>query len=47
MGKNDELMVRIFGDNHFAQGPINELSIEKETRYQRAYLPKLALIAGL
>lgn len=46
-GKNDELLVRIFGDNHFTQERINELSIEKEKRYQKAYLPKLALIAGL
>jgi beta-phosphoglucomutase len=46
-GKNDELLVRIFGHNHFTQQRINELSIEKEKRYQKAYMPKLALIEGL
>lgn len=46
-GKNDELLVRIFGNNHFTQEKINELSIEKEKRYQKAYLPKLSLIKGL
>jgi beta-phosphoglucomutase len=46
-GKNDELLVRIFGHNYFTQQRINELSIEKEKRYQKAYMPKLALIEGL
>ncbi len=46
-GKNDEVLRRIFGDNHFTQEQINELSIEKERRYQQSYLPKLALIEGL
>lgn len=46
-GKNDELLVRIFGDKHFTKKKIQELSIEKERRYQKAYLPNLALIKGL
>ena len=46
-GKNDELLVRIFGENYFFPGQIKELSIEKERRYQRAYLPNLKLIDGL
>jgi beta-phosphoglucomutase len=46
-GKNDELLVRIFGDDHFSQKEIKELSIEKERRYQKAYLPKPSLIKGL
>ena len=46
-GKNDEVLRRIFGDNHFTREQINELSIEKERRYQQSYLPKLALIDGL
>jgi beta-phosphoglucomutase family hydrolase len=46
-GKNDELLVRIFGPTHFSQQQKNALSIEKEKRYQQAYLPKLALINGL
>ena len=46
-GKNDELLIRIFGDNHFTIEKIKELSIEKERRYQQAYLPNLALLNGL
>ena len=46
-GKNDELLVRIFGDNHFSDEKMKELSIEKERRYQQAYLPNLALLNGL
>ena len=46
-GKNDELLIRIFGDNHFSNEKIRELSIEKERRYQQAYLPNLALLNGL
>ena len=46
-GKNDELLIRIFGDNHFSNEKIKELSIEKERRYQQAYLPNLALLNGL
>lgn len=45
-GKNDELLVRIFGDNYFSEEKIKELSIEKERRYQQAYLPNLELING-
>ncbi len=46
-GKNDELLIRIFGDNYFSNEKIKELSIEKERRYQQAYLPNLALLKGL
>ncbi|HEY5367571.1 MAG TPA: HAD family phosphatase [Hanamia sp.] len=46
-GKNDELLKRIFGDSHFSKEKIKELSIEKERRYQQAYLPNLKLIKGL
>lgn len=46
-GKNDELLVRVFGENHFTPQKMKELSIEKERRYQHAYLPKLRLIDGL
>lgn len=46
-GKNDELLIRIFGENHFSQQRIKELSIEKERRYQQAYLPQLKLMDGL
>ena len=46
-GKNDELLIRIFGKNHFSQQRIKELSVEKERRYQQAYLPQLKLMDGL
>lgn len=46
-GKNDELLVRVFGENYFKPERMQELSIEKERRYQKAYLPELKLIDGL
>lgn len=46
-GKNEELLIRIFGKDHFPGEKMNELSIEKERRYQRAYLPHLRLLSGL
>lgn len=46
-GKNSELLERIFGKNHFDETRMNELSVEKEKRYQRAFLPDLKLINGL
>lgn len=46
-GKNDELLERIFGENHFDEPRIQELSLEKERRYQQAYLPNINLINGL
>ncbi|MEO7313283.1 MAG: HAD family phosphatase [Chitinophagaceae bacterium] len=46
-GKNDEVLLRIFGEGRFTGEEVKELSMEKERRYQSAYMPKLALIAGL
>ena len=46
-GKNSELLKRIFGNNHFSDEQIKELSLEKERRYQKEFLPKLSLIPGL
>ena len=46
-GKNAELLIRIFGEDSFTQARMDELSVEKEKRYQKSYLPKLALIDGL
>lgn len=46
-GKNEEVLNRFFGKNYFTRERMNELSFEKERRYQQAYLPKLSLIAGL
>jgi beta-phosphoglucomutase len=46
-GKNSELLIRVFGDQHFNDQQMQELSVEKEKRYQQAYLPHLRLIKGL
>jgi beta-phosphoglucomutase family hydrolase len=46
-GKNSELLERIFGKNHFSDARMKELSIEKERKYQKEFLPKLSLIPGL
>ncbi len=46
-GKNEEVLTRFFGKDHFTSDRMNELSFEKERRYQQTYLPKLALINGL
>ncbi len=45
-GKNDEILDRIF-PGKFSQAEKNEISITKETAYQKAYLPYLKLIDGL
>ncbi len=45
-GKNAELLVRIFGENHFTAEEIAVLEMKKERSYQQAYLPYLACIAG-
>jgi HAD superfamily hydrolase (TIGR01509 family) len=46
-GKNSELLVRIFGEGRFTAAEMDNWSMEKERRYQRAYLPELRLIDGL
>ncbi len=46
-GKNEEVLSRFFGKDHFTMERMNALSFEKERRYQQTYLPKLALIDGL
>lgn len=46
-GKNEEVFVRIFGPSKFTVDEMKELSLEKERRYQKAYLPHLKLIDGL
>jgi beta-phosphoglucomutase len=45
-GKNDEILERIF-PSKFSQAEKNDISITKETEYQKAYLPHLKLIDGL
>lgn len=46
-GKNDELLVRIFGKDHFTQEEADVMSLEKEKRYQATFKPHLKLIDGL
>ncbi len=46
-GKNDEVLERIFGKGKFGKETMKILSMEKENRYQQAYLPHLKLIKGL
>lgn len=46
-GKNSELLVRVFGEGRFTDAEMDRWSMEKERRYQQAYLPELRLIAGL
>ncbi|WP_145861921.1 HAD family hydrolase [Pedobacter suwonensis] len=46
-GKNQDLLERVFGVGHFTQEQIDQISIEKERRYQAAYRAHLALITGL
>ena len=46
-GKNQEVLVRVFGPGRFTQTEMDELSIEKERRYQKEFFPHLALIPGL
>lgn len=46
-GKNQEVLVRVFGPDRFTATEMDEISIEKERRYQQAYLPHLALLPGL
>ena len=46
-GKNSELLERVFGKGYFTQQRMDELSMEKELRYQAAFKPHLKLIDGL
>jgi beta-phosphoglucomutase len=46
-GKNQEVLVRIFGKDRFTDDEMDTLAMEKERRYQTAYGPHLELIAGL
>ncbi|WP_443938992.1 HAD family hydrolase [Pedobacter sp. MW01-1-1] len=46
-GKNQDLLERVFGVDHFTQAQIEQISIEKERRYQASYKEHLALIPGL
>lgn len=46
-GKNHELLVRVFGDEKFTEAEKDEISFEKERRYQSRFKPHLKLIDGL
>lgn len=46
-GKNRELLHRIFGNERFTPAYEDELSLEKERRYQKEYAANLCLIDGL
>lgn len=46
-GKNHELLVRMFGEGRFTVEEMDKLSLEKEKRYQQAFLPELKLLPGL
>lgn len=46
-GKNEEVLTRIFGSDRFTMDEMKALSIEKEKRYQKIFLPHLKLIKGL
>ncbi len=45
-GKNSDLLERVF-PNRFTAKEMNEIALEKENAYQKAYLPHLKLIDGL
>ncbi|GAB2475396.1 beta-phosphoglucomutase [Hymenobacter qilianensis] len=46
-GKNQELLVRVFGPDKFSAAEMENLSLEKEKRYQQEYQPHLQLLPGL
>ncbi len=46
-GKNPEVLVRMFGPERFTLEEMERLSLEKEKKYQREFLPQLKLLPGL
>lgn len=46
-GKNEEVLVRVFGTDHLSEKEMAAISIEKEKRYQKTFKPHLKLIDGL
>jgi beta-phosphoglucomutase len=46
-GKNQELLVRVFGKDRFTPREMDEISMQKEIIYQQIYRPHLKLISGL
>ena len=46
-GKNQEVLIRMFGPNRFTTDEMDSLSFEKEKRYQKEFFPELQLLPGL
>jgi beta-phosphoglucomutase-like phosphatase (HAD superfamily) len=46
-GKNEEVLMRIFGESRFKQFNFEAISQAKEERYQEIYKPHLDLLPGL
>ncbi|WP_207427929.1 HAD family phosphatase [Pedobacter sp. SYSU D00535] len=46
-GKNQEVLVRVFGEGRFKAEEMDQISFEKEKKYQQTYKPHLRLISGL
>jgi len=46
-GKNEEVLVRMFGPDRFTAEEIEQLSVAKEQRYQDEFRPHLQLLPGL
>jgi beta-phosphoglucomutase len=46
-GKNEEVLIRIFGESKFREFDFNSISQAKEERYQEIYRPHLKLLPGL
>ncbi len=46
-GKNEEILIRVFGRDQFTKEEMKRISLEKEKKYQAVYKPRLSLIPGL
>lgn len=46
-GKNEEVLVRLFGPSRFTAAEMARLALEKERRYQAEFRPHLQLLPGL
>jgi beta-phosphoglucomutase len=46
-GKSQEILVRIFGAERFTPIELDDISLDKEKRYQKLYRPHLDLLPGL
>ena len=46
-GKNEDLLIRVFGKNHFTDDQIAKISLQKEMNYQEMFRPHLVLLPGL